>query len=226
MPTTTQINGWSIPELADAPNIETATGWAEDVDGRVNPIFSTVAARDTAIPAPTQGQEAYVTATAEKYIFNGTAWIGMMPRFAYKTANESVTSSTAFQNDDHLLFTVEASSIYIARFRIYYANGDAASDSKYTLSVPASTTFNASMQGAGVASTDPAAATSMNVTYINSGGTLVAGVMSAASTLLIEAFITVSATPGTVNFQWAQNSSSGTALTLAAGSFLEVRKVG
>ena len=225
MPTTTQINGWSIPELDDQPNIETATAWASDVDTRVNPIFATPTARNTAMPSPTQGQEAYVTSTAEKYIYNGTAWVGMMPRFVYKTADESVTSSITLQDDNHLVFAVEASSLYVAKYTLYYANGDAASDAKFGWTVPAAATFLAGFAGAGAASTDPTAATSMSTAYITTGSNVI-GVMSANARVSVEAIFTISATPGNVTLQWAQNASSGTALTLKAGSFVEVRKVG
>lgn len=225
MATTTTVNGWSIPQLTDVPNIETAVAWATSVDTRANPIFASVTARNTAIPSPSEGQEAYVTATDEKYIFNGTVWVGVMPRYYVKAADESVTSSTTLQDDNHLVFAAEASSVYVAKYNLFVANGDAASDGKFGFTLPAAGTFLAKFMAAGAASTDATAATSMQVSYITSGSAVI-GMLSNNQGVTIEAAFTIGVTPGNVTLQWAQNASSGTAMTLKQGSFLEVRKVG
>src|SRR5574341_1924364 len=60
--------------------------------------------------------------------------------FVRKTADESVTSSTTLQDDDHLVIAVEANTNYfIEAFLIY--DGDAAGDFKFTFSVPAGATL-------------------------------------------------------------------------------------
>lgn len=98
MATTTDINNWPLPTRSDASNMETAmTGFANGVDARANPIFATTAARNAAIPSPTPGQEAFVTADNSKYYYNGSAWKLLTPYRRESTASGSVANFD-FQN--------------------------------------------------------------------------------------------------------------------------------
>src|SRR4249920_844934 len=62
--------------------------------------------------------------------------------FAEKTVNESVTSSTAFQNDDDLFLAVAANSVYEMTAMLRY-DGATAGDIKWQWTAPASATFSA-----------------------------------------------------------------------------------
>jgi len=113
MATTTPINGWSIPQLTDPPNITTAVNsFANAVDARANPIYSTTSARNAAIPSPTAGQECFVTGTGEKYIYTGSAWVGLAPRRQVKTGTNIVNNSTTLIDATDLSLSFEANVQY------------------------------------------------------------------------------------------------------------------
>lgn len=93
MATSTPINGWSIPQLADVANIETAiTSFASGVDSRVNPIFANNAARDSAIPSPTAGQECFVTTDNIKYVYRNSTWKMLSPYRSVVVTGGTVSS--------------------------------------------------------------------------------------------------------------------------------------
>jgi hypothetical protein len=72
------------------------------------PIYTTEAARNTAIPAPFEGQRAYLTAptvpaatgattivpTGIETVYNGSAWVCVTPVSAYSTTSGTTTSGT------------------------------------------------------------------------------------------------------------------------------------
>lgn len=72
----TAIQGLPYPLLTDLGNAPT---WiqqlAQAVEVKLNMIFSTTAARDAAITAPTAGMEVFITGTLEKQRRVGTAWV-------------------------------------------------------------------------------------------------------------------------------------------------------
>jgi len=150
MATSTPINGFSIPQLSDTPNIETAVNtFANAIDARVMPIFSTTAARGTAIPSPTFGQCAAVSGTGEIYYYNGTAWVSLVPRCKKAGTNTIITDSTTLTNITNYNFSLEANSTYVIDgMLIVNSTGTTANDIKFGWTFPASTTANWSMQGA------------------------------------------------------------------------------
>ena len=146
---------------------------------------------------------------------------------AYKTANETVTSSTTLQNDDHLTVTLDANSVY----RIYMVlllGGVTAGEIKTSWTVPASATGYKSCMGPGSDSTsrDAGATTTMRYGTHNFTTTINYGVNDAANFVhTIEQGVVTTTTGGTFVLQWAQQASSGTASTIAAGSFLIAEKI-
>lgn len=229
MATTTTINAFPVPELADAPNIETAVGnFADAVDARVIPIFSTTTARGTAIPSPTEGQMAYVTGTDELYIYSGTAWISAKPRIAAITSLETVTDSTTLTNSTAIRFSVEANSTYVINGTVAYSNVDAtnANDFKYAWSIPASA------GGRVVYHLGPSTLTSatgdVNIQALAWDSTAVAGVLSGAALgFTFGGVFTTAGTAGNIIFQFAENTSVGgvTSVTLQTGTVAYCYKV-
>ena len=137
---------------------------------------------------------------------------------AYKTANESVTSSTTLQNDDHLLFAVAANEVWVARF---YLIGNAATtgDVKIAWTVPAGATllWNAHGLGEGVTSIEGAhkfaGSSSSGAAQTFGGSGFTFGIHGSI-------YVANGSTAGNVQLQWAQGTSSGTATTMFAGSHL------
>ncbi len=137
MSTLTPINGISLPALTDTPNISTAvsTGFST-VDSRLNPVFASTAARDSAIPSPTEGQECYVTATGEKYIYNGTTWVSSKPRYTAAQGSDATTSSGTPANVTGMSLAVEANSRYVIKAWMIWS-GPTGSDITLQWTIPA-----------------------------------------------------------------------------------------
>lgn len=141
--------------------------------------------------------------------------------FAQKTATESVTSSTTLQDDNHLSVSVAANSVYEFTSVLHY-DADSAGDLKWTWSMPA----GASMTVVHVKNAEGASAiTDVTVKSENESDT--AGGTGASNThaLIMKGLLTISSTAGTFKLTWAQQTSSGTATRLFAGSYVCLRRV-
>ena len=140
---------------------------------------------------------------------------------AYKTADESVTSSTTFQDDDHLTVAVEANCVYVLEMVLSY-DALAAGDLKTQFVMPA----GATVVGAALGLTTTAAATTDDYTTSWVGLANVGGV-GAGSTQAVYArgLFTTSGTAGTLKLQWAQTVSSATATRIFTGSYMLLRRV-
>lgn len=137
---------------------------------------------------------------------------------AHKTADQSLNSSTTFQNDSVLAWPVAANAKY--RFELYAL-------------VKAS---NATNGGLKVQFTIPASADITNTTFrfngTNSGTATnanggVSGLALTTTNVLFEenGLLITGATAGTFQFQWAQNASSANNSTVSSGSFLRLQRV-
>lgn len=227
MTTTTTINGWTIPTLSDVPNIETAIHpLANAIDTRVIPVFTTTGARDTAISAPSFGMHAAVSGTGEVYVYNGSSWVGAVPRNFYKTANESVTNNT-MQDDNTFTFSVEANSFYFVEMHccLSCVDAGAAPDFKSQWTVPAGTTGirwrNALTTGATADTGDKSQIDTI------AGGSAAIGVLATTKTYFIERIsVDTAGTAGTMTLQWAQNATDADPVIMEAGSYMRVWKVG
>lgn len=137
-----------------------------------------------------------------------------------KAADETVNASTAFQDDNHLAFAVEASKAYAVRGRLFI-DTPAAADFKFQFTGPASPTlvllkYNWIADGSFRA--DNAFITAFSSAAVAS--------WAATSKAIIEFDMVIQngANAGTVTLQWAQNAASGVT-TVYAGSYLEYRKL-
>lgn len=172
---------------------------------------------------------ANVLRTNDALIVDGAltvAGIGQRLR-AVKTANETVTSSTVLQNDDALTLTLDANSVYRV-YMVLLIAGVTAGEIKTSWTVPASATGFKNCMGPGSDSTarDGVAAT-MRYGVHAFTATVNYGVNDAANFVhAVEQGVVTTTTGGTFVLQWAQQASSGTASTIAAGSFLIAEKIG
>lgn len=139
----------------------------------------------------------------------------------YKTADESVTSSITLQNDDHLVFAIAASEVWVAEYTLFMT-GASTGDFQYAFTVPAGATGIHGVQGA-TATTSDATSTLMTekvfavLTSAPAVGTVASGTLTVARIYLQ---VTNSTTAGNVTLQWAQAASDVTATTVKAGSWL------
>lgn len=145
-----------------------------------------------------------------------------VPLAAYKSIDQSITSSTTFTDDTVLGLTVAANASYIVDMSLIY-DGDSAGDLKLQFTKPAgashTNTFLSSLGGT-------AATTSDNV--VSGGSTVpILGCLGAGTNcgMLWKSFLSVSSTSGTLQLQWAQNATSATATRVRAGSYLLAQRV-
>jgi hypothetical protein len=146
---------------------------------------------------------------------------------AYKPSNETVTSSTALQDDNHLTVTLDANSVY----RIYMLliiGGISTGEIKTSWTVPASATGAKCCMGPGSDSTSRDAGTTTTMRYgVHTFTTAVNyGINDAANFVhAIEQGTVTTTTGGAFTLQWAQQASSATASTVALGSYLIAEKI-
>jgi hypothetical protein len=88
---------WTAPATWLAGSTLTAAQLNEQVRDNLlagGPIYATTAARDTAIPAPFAGQQAFVTADSITYQYSGTGWVPAANLGAWTTFTPALTGCT------------------------------------------------------------------------------------------------------------------------------------
>lgn len=143
-----------------------------------------------------------------------------------KTAAETVTSSTALQNDDHLLFAIGASEIWGVQCFLF-CSGATTGDIKFAWSVPSGATGTFGGIGPTTSQAQSATITDVLLPVQSTLATAEAfGVTSGGGvSILLWATIVNSTNAGTVNLQWAQQTSDGTATQVAANSWLLAHRI-
>lgn len=130
-----------------------------------------------------------------------------------KAGDESVTSSTTLQNDDHLVVPVGANETWLIQFDLFIIVG-ISTNLRWKLAVPSGTSAGGQIKH-GVS-------TSVNeITDATSENTQNMGAFSSSQghvTIFVK--LTTSSTAGNVQLQWAQGTSNGTALTVKSRSKL------
>lgn len=142
---------------------------------------------------------------------------------AIKTADESVTSSTTVQDDNHLSMTLNANSNYWLD-GILIIDGAVGGDFKLQFVVPSGTIRYLSDAGDSAIT-----ATLMEVDRNWKAGsltTIMGTVASGTSTIVpVMGIIRTAASGGTFKLQWAQGTSSATATRVFTNSFLRVTRM-
>ena len=147
--------------------------------------------------------------------------------YVLKTADESVTSSTTLQNDDHLLYTIGATGTYVFDLHLWALSAaNAAGDIAVAFSFPTGTLH---FQGQGP---DPSLASGSvqtgewkAVLSATSGTTAISyGLSTNLVGIHIHGHLVATAT-GTLQTMWAQVGSNASATTVKAGSHMTVRQV-
>lgn len=142
---------------------------------------------------------------------------------AYKTADETVNASTVLQNDDHLALTVAANEVWRVQLQLLLnAVGDNTPDWKFGWTLPAAATFYWALPDTTAwGSTDA----TPNPAQLSTTGTLTAASKNAPHGVLIFGTYIGGANAGTLQFQWAQNTSTASDSKLLIGSCLVATKL-
>lgn len=151
---------------------------------------------------------------------------------ARKPADETVTSSTTLQNDDHLVLALSANATYEFEAFLFTieTGGDFVGDIKTAFAFPAGATVH--LVGAGPHPTSFTTGTSSVTEWLarptqtsSPTQTLTYGVGSGQTALWMKGVIVVSATAGDLQLQWAQNVSDATGITVKAGSWIAAERI-
>ena len=144
-----------------------------------------------------------------------------VPLVAIKGSDQSVTSSTVQVGDLALFLPLAANCSYRIDANVNYEGGtQGSSDIQWSFAVPGGSTMN--YQGtfndtSGNAACPRLAGTSTNHAGTNGGGFI--------RTIGIKGLIQVSSTAANLSFNFAQNTSSGTATTVHAGSWIMAQRL-
>jgi len=129
---------------------------------------------------------------------------------AYKSANESLTSNTTLQNDDHLVFAMGANDVWHVQVGLHVSGGND-SNIKIAFTLPS----GSMMLGTFSFNTSNAAAM---FEWTASGTPQSPRSHIAGSYIWIPGTVQNGATPGNFQLQWAQDASQATALNVNKGS--------
>ncbi|MFF4644977.1 hypothetical protein [Streptomyces sp. NPDC001389] len=146
-----------------------------------------------------------------------------------KTADEQRISTTTVADDGHLYASLEANSVYRFSSTLLF-DGPEAADATITYSVPTGATGGWTPFAGTLGTTVPDGSAQLKVAARQFGSNSDIGVMASSATLagimaLPRGIVTTGATAGLLRLRWAQQTSNATAVTLKAGSLLEVVKV-
>lgn len=143
------------------------------------------------------------------------------PDAAYKSVDQSVTSSTTLVNDNALFLPLLASATYFFAFSIIYEGGtQGSSDIKTAWTFPSGTTMRYTpvrYNTAGTLASFPNIQTDVVASATSGAGTLRS--FQGTGTVI------TSTTAGNLQLQWAQNTSSGTATIVHAGSSIDAWQI-
>ncbi|THA82713.1 collagen-like protein [Streptomyces sp. A0592] len=143
-------------------------------------------------------------------------------RIAVKTADESVTSSTSLQDDDHLTLSVAAGGWYAVDLFLD-VEADPAGDLTIGWSVPAGATMSWTEGGISAGNTNNIGSIKLqrNDAATSSG----VGIIAAGSSVRPAGRLTVGGTAGSLQLRWAQTASSGTPTIVKTGSWLRLTRI-
>ncbi len=131
-----------------------------------------------------------------------------------KTADETMTNDSTFQDDNHLFFTVLANQSWAFElFILYFAH--ATPDMKLQITGPSGAT--ASWKDVGTL--DDEVSITLSDSFLLSGN-------SALRIVCYRGIFQTSSTAGTFQIQWAQNTSNANATTMKAGSYIIAHEIG
>lgn len=182
------------------------TARAEDFNA-LAPLASPTFTGSPAAPTATAGDSSTLISTTA-FVQLEKPW-----KIVKKTADESVTSSTTFQNDDALAFSISANKSYLFRAALAYSAA-ASGGIKFQWTGPASPTLVGMVDRYdGISGGNAATAFS----------SVMLSLANAATKRIYEVIgiIQNGANAGTAQLQWAQNTTNGTATTVFKGAAVE-----
>ena len=146
----------------------------------------------------------------------------LVPKAVFKTADETVTSSTTLQNDDELVLPVAANAGYEFNCWVEYL-ATSGSDIKWSWAVPASATLEYSAlhsEGGGTGFSNS------HLVYADTDTPMAAGSAPTVTAISMRGKLSTAGSSGSLQFKWAQNTSGGTATHVRVKSWLRLDRIG
>ena len=146
--------------------------------------------------------------------------------FVAKGADESVSNQTR-QNDDELALTVAASAEYYGMLVAVYTGGNAAGDIQFAFTFPTGAACHFAGPGPhnGIASGSAADGEWIARLGVTSGVTNIPyGASATGLVATVNVHLITGANAGTLQLQWAQQTTNATATVLKAGSYMWLRR--
>jgi hypothetical protein len=139
--------------------------------------------------------------------------------YVVKSANETVTSSTSLQDDDHLTTTLDANSYYIGEIFLMVARAN-------TSATPGiKPALNAGSLGTFAAMRETSTPTIADGSSFASFGNLTALATTVPQVYRIQFTVITGGSTQALTFRWAQSNSNTTGVTVMKGSTLRAWKV-
>ena len=138
-------------------------------------------------------------------------------RTVIKTADESVTSSTTLQDDDHLTMSIGGDESPAGHYLVvidYLYDADTTPDIKTTISTPAGTTGYYCEDASGIGGV-----------CVSLGTTVHQNSFGIPYNMRTTAFIETDGTSGSVIFQWAQQTSNALSTSVLEGSLMSITRL-
>lgn len=150
----------------------------------------------------------------------------VLPRFALKTADETVTNSAVLQDDDQLQVAVDANKTYRLSGFVRWTCASSTPDIQFAFSLPAGASL--SWWGAGPHTDLTAQNSNLSVYAPDDTGVVWYGTNNSTtfpSAMIIAGLLIVGSTAGSLTLRWAQQTSNASGVTVKEKSYLELLRV-
>lgn len=156
------------------------------------------------------------------------AALSALTQTVVKAADEPRQSTTTVSDDGHLFASLEANATYEFRTVLLF-DGPENADAKITFTAPAGASGGWSPIAGTLGTTTPDGAAQLKMAAKQFASDVDIGVMAASASnagliAVPHGIVVTGATPGLLRLRWAQQTSQTTAVTLKAGSVLQVVK--
>ena len=149
---------------------------------------------------------------------------GLQTVLLRKSSDESITSDSTLSDDDTLVLTVAANEVWVGRFA-FSAMSTSTPGFKYAFTFPSSATFLGLGDATSVGSL-PTIRNQSKAHILSTSGTAAAIALATSDYVInVDFSLSVSTTAGTLNLQWAQNTSDAQTTVVKAGSFMIAHRI-
>lgn len=193
---------------------------AADVDGYLMAQAVIQCTSATHPSSPHEGMVVYETDNERYMGYTGSSWelIAATQFRKYKSASESINTSTVLQDDNHLTFTLPANTIWLME-GFLRVQGNSTMDYKMRWDASSgSASYCINYQ-----TDDSIFTTEMQTTAHNQD--VVVPLTAAGTDILMRGMCVAGAGATTQKLQWAQNTSNGSNLTVLIYSWIELRRI-